>query len=66
MLKCKNIGVLTKQNLKIICLYDMLRAYTFGACRKSLRASHAPAYERARNFLRHVLLVFFKDLEVPI
>ena len=39
----------------------MLRARTFGARRKSLLARYANAYERARNFLRPVLQVFFKD-----
>ena len=33
------------RNFKIICLYDMLRARTFYARRKSLDACYAHAYE---------------------
>ena len=52
MLKCKNIGISIKRNSKVICSYDMLRARTFRASRKSLRAHYVHTYERASNFLR--------------
>ena len=52
MLKCKNTGILTKRNSKLICSYDMLRARTFRVRRKSLRAHYAHAYERTSNFIR--------------
>ena len=53
MLKWKNIVILIKRNLKIICSYDMLRARTFRARRKSLGACYVLTYERTHNFLRH-------------
>ena len=53
MLNFKNI--LVKQNLKIICLYDMLRARTFRARRKSLLERYAHAWELARTFPRFEL-----------
>lgn len=34
-LKCKNTGVLIKRSSRIICSYNMLRAHTFRARRKS-------------------------------
>ena len=37
---------------KVNCLYDMFRARTFHARRKSLRACYAHAYECPSNFLR--------------
>ena len=52
MLKFKNIGILIKRNSKIICSYDTLRAHTFRARHKSLRARYAPDYKCARNFFR--------------
>lgn len=45
MLKCNNVCILIKENSKIICFYDMLRAPTFHARRKSLRAHYVHAYE---------------------
>ena len=56
MVKFKIVGILTKQNLKILCSYDRLRAHTFHACRKSLRAGYKHDYERAYNFLRPGIL----------
>ena len=46
------MGVIIKQNLKIICSYNMLRARTFRTRRKSLRARNAHAYNHACNFFR--------------
>ena len=54
MLKCKNIGILIKRISRIICAYDILRAHTFRARRKSLRARYTHTYERTHNFLRFV------------
>ena len=41
MLNLKNIGISIKRNSEVICSYDMLRARTFRASRKSLRAHYA-------------------------
>ena len=67
LLNCKNVGLLIKRNSKIICLYDMLRARTFRARRKSLLARNAHAYgryahanERACNFFRSSFEAFVK------
>ena len=54
MLKWKNIVILIKRNLKIICSYNMLRARTFRARRKSLGACYVLTFERTDNFLRPV------------
>ena len=54
MLKWKNIVILIKRNLKIICSYNMLRARTFRARRKSLGACYVLIFERTDNFLRPV------------
>ena len=43
---------INQNTAKIICLYNMLRAHTFRARRKSLRARYADAYEHACNFPR--------------
>ena len=51
MLKCRNIGILVKQNSKIICSYDLVHARSLRMRRKSLRARFAHPYERAGNFL---------------
>ena len=50
MLKSKNLGKLIKRNSKMVCSRNMLRARTFCACRKFLRARCAHVYKRARNF----------------
>ena len=41
MLNLKNIGISIKRNSEVICSYDVLRARTFRASRKSLRAHYA-------------------------
>ena len=51
IVKCKDIGILIKQNSQINCLY-MLPSRTFRTRRKSLRTSYTHSYERASRFLR--------------
>ena len=52
MLKFKNVGILINLNPKIIFSYDKLRARTFGARRRSLRAHYTYAYKFALKFPR--------------
>ena len=44
----------------------MLRAHTFRACLKSLRARYAHAYERAHNFLRSVVTKKCHKNPIPV
>ena len=44
----------------------MLRAHTFRACLKSLRAHYAHAYERAHNFLRSVVTKKCHKNPIPV
>ena len=46
------MGILIKQNSKVISSYSMLRVRTFRASSKSLRVRYAQGYERACNFFR--------------
>ena len=45
-----------KQNPKVICPYDLLRARTLRARHKSLRVRYVHSYELSHNFLRPVLV----------
>ena len=60
MLKCKNTGILVKQNSNIIRLYDMLSARTSCERRKPLCAGHT--HDHKHDFLRDVCRIsFFQD-----
>lgn len=52
MVKCKRLGLLIKQNLKIIFWYKMFCVHTFCVHHKSLHARYAYAYELAHTFFR--------------